>query len=109
MSFVSVIIIFTEKFEISHFLTFIIFVGNSLFGLYFRKYGLSDFIIYRFSKLLSIFSLIVGSFFCLFLPFVLMRFYGFEESTLALFTLLLMFIPSFIVSIYFLITSFKNK
>ena len=109
LSFVLLILILTEKFDIFYVLSFFICIGIALNGFFTRRYSLPNFILTRLSKFLTILSLLVGSFFCLYIPIVFMKLYGFEESILSLFTLLLLFIPSFIISIFLLITSFKTK
>ena len=108
-SLVSFLMIFTEKSKIAIIGTFLILLGMSITGFYTRKFGLPSFKLYRFSKPLAIFTLIIGTLFVILAPIIFTKVSGFRSSFKAIITLLIMFLPVVVTSVAILASNSTKK
>ena len=107
MSIIILLIIFIENFDVYKLITFLLFVVLSSAGWCTRKFGLNSFKFYKLSKPLAVLSLAFGILFVIVAPLIFVNHFGFTESFVAIFTLVIMFIPAVLSSIAILISKSK--
>jgi len=108
MSFVSLVIMFTEKIEYGIIITLFMFLLLSFTGWNARKFGSTNFIVKKYSKILAILTLIFGIFFLVFTPIIFASQFGFGNSFVAIFTLFILFSPAIISAIAILFGGTKE-
>jgi hypothetical protein len=109
MSLVSLVIMLTEKIEYSMAITFFMFLLMSSTGWNARKFGSANFNAKKYSKILSILTLIFGMFFLVFTPIIFASQFGFNNSYVAILTLFIFFSPAIISAIAILFGRTKKS
>jgi len=109
MSVVTILILFTEEFNIFQIVTLLLFLVMSVTGFYARKIGLKDFIKYKYSIVFAIISLCGAVFFVVAVPFFLIYLFGFPNSVTAIITSMIIFLPIFIASTSILLLKLNTR
>jgi hypothetical protein len=107
MSVVTILIIFTEEFNIFQIVTLLLFLVITVTGFCTRKIGLKEFIPYKYSVLFAIISFFGALFFVVVVPFYFIYLFGFPNSVTSIICSTIMFLPIFISSVTILL--FKMK
>lgn len=98
-SIVGIVLMFTEKFNVSVLVALLMCLLMSATGWYARKFGLSGFKIHSISKAIAIVSLILGILLVILFPILFANLFGVKESWLAIRNMLILFLPVVISSI----------
>ncbi|MBU3822492.1 hypothetical protein KO566_10495 [Flavobacteriaceae bacterium XHP0103] len=99
MSLVSLLIMFSERIKYSMVIVFSMFLLMSLTGWKARRFGLENFNVNKYSKILAVLTLIFGIFFLVFAPIMFVSQFDFKNSYTAIITLLIIFLPAVISAI----------
>jgi hypothetical protein len=98
-SIVGLVMMFTQKFNVSILLVPFLCLLLSATGWYARKFGLSEFKTHLVSRSVAIVSLIFGILFVTMIPILFANSFGFTDSWLAIRNLLILFLPGIISAI----------
>jgi hypothetical protein len=108
-SLVAVIMLFTQPFRVAAILVFLMCLVMSATGWYARKFGLTGFRIYAFSKQIAAVSVVFGIALITLVPILFASSFGFRDSWLAIRNLLMLFFPVVISAIAILTSKSKNS
>lgn len=108
-SLVALIMFFTEPLSVATILAFLMCLFMSATGWYARKFGLSRFRIYSFSKPIAVVSMLFGTIFITLVPILFASSFGFSDSWLAIRNLLIIFCPVVISAIAILASKAESS
>ncbi len=109
MSVITILILFTEEFNIFQIVTLLLFLVMTVTGFYARKIGLEEFILYKYSVLFAIISFCGAILFVVAVPFFLIYLFGFPYSVTAIITSIIIFLPILISSVSILILKLNSR
>ena len=108
-SVVGIVMMFTQKFNVSIPLAPLLCLFMSATGWYARKFGLSGFKTDFVSKSVAIVSLILGILFVTLIPILFANSFGFSDSWLAIRNLVILFLPVVISAIAILTSKQQDQ
>lgn len=111
LSLVLLVVVFVDglDIDIAIIICFMMFISLSLTGWNAKKYGLKNYSLNRFMKLIAVLPLILLIVFIFFIPIWVMNSAGLDIPDKAIWLLILMFLPGMISSIAILITRGKKN